>query len=53
MFLSMKTQKRYMLKMKMLKCRYISADEVSAIYIVDTSDIDNLYQIAKIIQLNE
>lgn len=34
-------------------CRYISADEVSAIYIVDTSDIDNLYQTAKIIQLNE
>lgn len=34
-------------------CIYISADEVSAIYIVDTSDIDNLYQMAKIIQLNE
>ena len=34
-------------------CIYISADEVSAIYIVDTSDIDNLYQMAKMIQLNE
>lgn len=34
-------------------CRNISADEVSAVYIVDTSDIDNLYQIAKITQLNE
>lgn len=33
--------------------RDISADEVSAVYIVDTSDIDNLYQMAKIIQLNE
>lgn len=33
--------------------RNISADEVSAVYIVDTSDIDNLYQIAKIAQLNE
>lgn len=34
-------------------CINISADEVSAVYIVDTSDIDNLYQMAKIIQLNE
>ena len=34
-------------------CRNILADEVSEIYIVDTSDIDNLIQMAKIIQLND
>jgi hypothetical protein len=33
--------------------RNILADEVSEIYIVDTSDIDNLIQMAKIIQLND
>jgi len=33
------------------KCRYISADEVSAIYVVDIPNMDDLIQTAKIIQI--
>lgn len=33
------------------KCRYISADEVSAIYVVDIPNMDDLIQLAKILQI--